>query len=139
MKKLYTIIVLSSLFLQSNAQHVEWKDVAPIVYRECTSCHREGEIGEDYIDATGYSAFINSPYFYSIPYYVNTKLMPPYRNTPQKLRRAIPPPKVTTCCAYKPAGSAMKAAITYSLAAVSPTTIFTTHYLLFKKACNWMC
>ncbi len=82
MKKLYTIIVLSSLFLQSNAQHVEWKDVAPIVYRECTSCHREGEIGEDYIDATGYSAFINSPYFYSIPYYVNTKLMPPWKADP---------------------------------------------------------
>src|SRR6187402_934186 len=66
MKK-WLLVVLAVVSLQaSKAQTTEWKDVAHIFYDNCTTCHRPGEIGIDYVNATGYTALVNSPWFYSI-------------------------------------------------------------------------
>ena len=69
-------------FSNSQAQAAEWKDVASIFYSNCTTCHRPGEIGADYILATGYTALKNSPFFYSIPTQINSGLMPPWKADP---------------------------------------------------------
>jgi len=82
MKKIFLASLLITSFFKIQAQHVAWSDVAPIVYTNCANCHRPGEIGSDYLNAMGYSLLINSPYFYSIPQYVNTKLMPPWKADP---------------------------------------------------------
>jgi hypothetical protein len=82
MKKIILLTVVFFTVSQAYSQHVQWKDVAPVIYRECTDCHRPGEIGEDYLNAMGYSFLINSPYFYNIPYYVSAKLMPPWKADP---------------------------------------------------------
>lgn len=82
MKKISFIASLFFVLASAEAQPVYWKDVASVFYRDCTPCHRPGEIGEDYLNAMGYSVLINSPYFYSIPYYVKTKLMPPWKADP---------------------------------------------------------
>src|SRR4030095_1664493 len=56
--------------------------VASIFYNNCTACHRPGEIGIDYLNAMGYSALLNSPYFFSIPAQIQAKLMPPWKADP---------------------------------------------------------
>ncbi|MEO6167013.1 MAG: T9SS type A sorting domain-containing protein, partial [Chitinophagales bacterium] len=64
------------------SQTPEWKDVASIVYNNCTTCHRPGEIGADYLNATGYSALVSSPYFFNIPTQIQARLMPPWKADP---------------------------------------------------------
>jgi len=73
-----SIVFLTGIVSFSQAQHVEWKDVAHIFYNQCADCHRPGEIGEDYLNAMGYTNLIGSPYFSYIPLYVTEKLMPPW-------------------------------------------------------------
>ncbi|MEO5674360.1 MAG: T9SS type A sorting domain-containing protein [Chitinophagales bacterium] len=87
MKKasLFYIIISWFAILPSSAQNVEWKDVAGIFYNNCATCHRPGEIGDGYIDATSYAALVNdslSPYFFAIPARVNERLMPPWKANP---------------------------------------------------------
>jgi len=82
MKKIFLLAVILFSFYRSYSQHVAWADVAPVIYRECASCHRPGEIGEDYLNAMGYSLLTKSPYFYDIPYWVTNKLMPPWKADP---------------------------------------------------------
>ncbi|MBK9733022.1 MAG: T9SS type A sorting domain-containing protein [Chitinophagaceae bacterium] len=59
-----------------------WKDVAGIIYDNCTTCHRPGEIGADYLNATGYLSLVSSPFFYSIPTQIQARLMPPWKADP---------------------------------------------------------
>jgi len=85
MRKIFLLLVVLLLFIRGYSQHVDWKDVAPIVYTNCATCHRPGEIGENYLNCMGYSWMISdtlSPNFYSIPYYVTNKLMPPWKADP---------------------------------------------------------
>ncbi|HUM46832.1 MAG TPA: hypothetical protein PLD84_07890, partial [Chitinophagales bacterium] len=62
-----TVLLILTNYSTSFSQTPEWKDVAGIIYSNCTTCHRPGEIGADYLNATGYTALVNSPYFYNIP------------------------------------------------------------------------
>src|SRR5438874_382936 len=79
---LLTLTVSFTNLHQSTAQTPEWKDVAPILYSHCTTCHRPGEIGSDYMIMTGYTTTKNSPYFYSMPSQVQSGLMPPWKADP---------------------------------------------------------
>ncbi len=80
MKKIILLFLLLSNFLvaKTNAQAVEWKDVAAIFYDNCAVCHRPGEIGDGIINAMGYTKLINSDYFGLIPSNIEKKLMPPW-------------------------------------------------------------
>ena len=55
MKKIGLLLLLSSCMFTTSSfsQVVEWKDVAAIFYDNCTVCHRPGEIGDGFINATG--------------------------------------------------------------------------------------
>src|SRR5580765_3726044 len=78
---LFCSITLTGSPYLAGAQ-VYWKDVASIFYDHCTTCHRPGEIGADYLDARGYSLLANSPFFYSIPVQTQSGLMPPWKADP---------------------------------------------------------
>ncbi len=87
MKKVFPILflIVDAIISSVSAQTVAWKDVAPLFYNNCTTCHRSGEIGDGYIDATSFKALndqIKSPYFSSIQTWVDTKLMPPWKADP---------------------------------------------------------
>lgn len=77
-----TLAILLANFGASFSQTPEWKDVAGIVYNNCTTCHRPGEIGADYLNATNYLSLVSSPYFYSIPSQIQSGLMPPWKADP---------------------------------------------------------
>lgn len=79
----FTSIALLSGINNAFSQTPEWKDVASIVYNNCTTCHRPEEIGADYLNATGYQSLITSPYFYSIPTQLQAGLMPPWKADPE--------------------------------------------------------
>ncbi|MBP9883681.1 MAG: hypothetical protein KBF32_09775, partial [Chitinophagales bacterium] len=87
MKQYYKFFLTTFLLLSgvSNtfSQIPEWKDVASIIYNNCTTCHRPGEIGADYLNATSYKSLVNSPYFYNIPAQVQSRLMPPWKADPE--------------------------------------------------------
>lgn len=87
MKQYYKLFLTTFLLLSgvSNtfSQIPEWKDVASIIYNNCTTCHRPGEIGADYLNATSYQSLVNSPYFYNIPAQVQSRLMPPWKADPE--------------------------------------------------------
>lgn len=85
MKKVFITILFTAVTFLSSAQNVEWKDIAHIFYDNCATCHRPGEIGEQYIFANSYKALtdsILSPYFPQIRPYVDAKLMPPWKADP---------------------------------------------------------
>ncbi len=58
--------------------------MASIFYDNCATCHRPGEIGDGYIYANSYKALVSDPFGYlpSIPSFVNSKLMPPWKADP---------------------------------------------------------
>jgi hypothetical protein len=74
----FSLLLLFTIIQKATAQ--EWKDVAPIIYKNCSSCHREGEIGP--FPFMSYHDLINCPYLYNIPSYVNSGLMPPWKADP---------------------------------------------------------
>lgn len=57
-----------------------WKDVAPIFYKNCSTCHREGEIGP--FPMMSYHDVASSTYLYQIPYQITSGLMPPWKADP---------------------------------------------------------
>lgn len=74
MKKFYffsTGILFISLF--SSAQP-EYKDVAPVFFNRCASCHRDG--GGAPFSLTGYSETVNN--IYGIQYNLTNNIMPPW-------------------------------------------------------------
>lgn len=87
MKRYFRFFLSALLLIYSGnitlAQIPEWKDVAGIIYNNCTTCHRPGEIGADYLNATGYESLVNSPYFYNIPAQIQSRLMPPWKSDPE--------------------------------------------------------
>ncbi len=86
MKKYFLLfLTVTAPFFNPNrsfAQTPEWKDVASIFYDNCATCHRPGEIGDEYLNATSYHSLVNSPFFFSIPYQVQTRQMPPWKADP---------------------------------------------------------
>ncbi|MCY7410432.1 MAG: hypothetical protein LH473_09175, partial [Chitinophagales bacterium] len=76
MKKLLpTIIFFISITQISIAQ--EWKDVAPIIYDNCSGCHRPGEIGP--FSLMSYHDASNPDKIYTMQSYVNSGAMPPWK------------------------------------------------------------
>jgi hypothetical protein len=75
MKKLL-VICCFALCMNLNAQDITWsKDIAPIVYKNCTSCHRPGEIGPfsltSYEEAKSWGSMMR--------YVTSIKYMPPWK------------------------------------------------------------
>ncbi|HYV93321.1 MAG TPA: T9SS type A sorting domain-containing protein [Chitinophagales bacterium] len=82
MKRNLTLLFIISLllFLHNSSRAQEWKDVAAIIYDNCSTCHRPGEIGPfsllSYHDASDPNHVLN------IQSYVNSGLMPPWKADP---------------------------------------------------------
>ncbi len=91
MKKVLLLIslIVTGNYFSSSAQSVKWKDVAPIFYNNCATCHRPGEIGDGKIYANSYNALLSDPfgYFSAIPGQVSSDngsapKMPPWKADP---------------------------------------------------------
>ncbi len=81
--KLYVIIILNvfgvSLFAQSPTYT---EDIAPIIYNNCSICHRTGEIGP--MSLTNYEEVKN--WGLTIKYVTSIKYMPPWQPNPEYSR-----------------------------------------------------
>lgn len=65
-------------FVQSNAQVTFTKDIAPIIFNHCSSCHRPGEIGP--FSLTNYQEV--AAWAPTIRYVTENKIMPPWKADP---------------------------------------------------------
>lgn len=79
MKKLLLMVVITSVVSQLYSQTVNWAEhIAPILYKNCTTCHHEGGAGHfsliDYQDAFTHA--------FSIHYKTEAKEMPPFPSDP---------------------------------------------------------
>ena len=67
-------LVLLVFYVTADAQYTFHADIAPIIYAECTECHRAGEIGPmpftTYAEVSAYGEFIE--------YVTQTNYMPPW-------------------------------------------------------------
>lgn len=76
MKKLYFLLCVSIFFAfgNANAQALQYKDVAPVFYNRCTSCHHPGGAGPfsllSYSETVNYSAAVKAA--------VESGIMPPW-------------------------------------------------------------
>jgi hypothetical protein len=77
-KILFTLFLLSAWQFKSFAQPTYTKDVAPIIYKHCSSCHRPGEIGP--FSLTNFQEVSN--WATSIRYVTQNKIMPPWKADP---------------------------------------------------------
>jgi hypothetical protein len=76
--KLKNTIILSLLTGYMGAQVTFNKDIAPIIYKHCTTCHRSGEIGP--MSLTSYDEVRNwAP---TIRYVTSSRIMPPWKADP---------------------------------------------------------
>lgn len=73
--------MIPAVMITAPGAHAQtWKDVAPIFYKNCSPCHREGEIGP--FPMMSYHEVSTSPYLFQIPEQVNSGLMPPWKADP---------------------------------------------------------
>ena len=72
---LLSILIIGALPFVSIAQPTFAKDVAPIIYNHCTSCHRAGEIGP--MALTNYEEVSN--WASTIKYVTDAGIMPPWK------------------------------------------------------------
>ncbi|MBK6564496.1 MAG: cytochrome c [Saprospiraceae bacterium] len=77
-KVFFLVFSFFSLYTLSTAQPTFAKDVAPIIYKHCSSCHRPGEIGP--FSLTNYQEASN--WATSIRYVTQNKIMPPWKADP---------------------------------------------------------
>ncbi|MBK8547135.1 MAG: cytochrome c [Saprospiraceae bacterium] len=77
-KVFFLVFSFFSLYTLSTAQPTFAKDVAPIIYKHCSSCHRPGEIGP--FSLTNYQEVSN--WATSIRYVTQNKIMPPWKADP---------------------------------------------------------
>ncbi|MBK6483692.1 MAG: T9SS type A sorting domain-containing protein [Chitinophagaceae bacterium] len=83
MKKVYTsLLSFFLLFLICSTLHAQvyWKDVAGLLYENCSSCHRAGEIGP--FPIMSYKDASNPDHVYSIQAFINNGEMPPWKADP---------------------------------------------------------
>lgn len=79
MRKLFTFNALLLLYTYSFSQSTTWaKDIAPIFYKNCTSCHHEGGAGHFSLLDYG-NAFSHA---FAIQYKTEMKQMPPFPSDP---------------------------------------------------------
>jgi len=77
-KNLAVILFFTNSSLSIYGQPTFSKDVAPIIFNHCTSCHRTGEIGP--MPLTNYDEVIN--FAGTIRYVTSKKIMPPWKADP---------------------------------------------------------
>lgn len=83
MRKVYTTLWLFIVIVTGNSTvnaQVYWKDVAGLIYDNCSSCHRAGEIGP--FPLLSYKDASDPDHIYSIQAFVNEGLMPPWKADP---------------------------------------------------------
>lgn len=73
-----TLALLITLSAQAFAQVTFTKDIAPIIYNNCTTCHRPGEIGP--FSMTNYNEI--APWAPMIKYVTSIHYMPPWKADP---------------------------------------------------------
>lgn len=81
-KLLFTLVFGMALSIQSIAQPTFSKDVAPIIFNHCSSCHRPGEIGP--FSLTNYQEVAN--WAAMIKYVTTQRIMPPWKADPSYSR-----------------------------------------------------
>lgn len=79
MRYIFTSIYLLLLSISSFAQVTFTKDIAPIIYNNCTNCHRQGEIAP--FSMTNYDEIL--PWAQSIKYVTSIRYMPPWKADPE--------------------------------------------------------
>jgi hypothetical protein len=77
MKHFFTLLFLLSMTLVYS-QVTFNKDIAPIIYNHCTSCHRPGEIGP--MNLTSYEEVVN--WASMIRFVTSSRIMPPWKADP---------------------------------------------------------
>ncbi|MDX1905792.1 MAG: T9SS type A sorting domain-containing protein [Bacteroidia bacterium] len=78
MKKSILLGLLLLLIIPGWAQPTFSRDISPIIYNHCTSCHRPGEIGPmPFVDYASVSA-----YAHMIAYVTESRYMPPWKADP---------------------------------------------------------
>lgn len=82
MRILLPIFLFLFLASQSNAQVTFTKDIAPIIYNNCTKCHRPNEIGP--FSMTNFEEI--QPWAASIKYVTSIRYMPPWKADPHYSR-----------------------------------------------------
>lgn len=78
MKNIITPIILLCSFMAVQAQVTFTKDIAPILYNNCTKCHRPNEIGP--FPMTNFEEI--QPWAASIQYVTSIRYMPPWKADP---------------------------------------------------------
>ena len=78
MRTLISTILFVAFVISSNAQVNFTKDIAPIIYNNCTKCHRPGEIAP--FAMTNYDEIL--PWAQSIQYVTSIRYMPPWKADP---------------------------------------------------------
>lgn len=82
MRNFLSIIILAAFASQSIAQVTFTKDIAPILYNNCTKCHRPNEIGP--FPMTTYDEI--APWAPTIKYVTSIRYMPPWKADPHYSR-----------------------------------------------------
>src|SRR5688572_3386674 len=82
MRILSLLLIFIALASQSIAQVTFTKDVAPIIYNNCTKCHRPNEIGP--FAMTKYQEVL--PWAQAIKYVTSIRFMPPWKADPHYSR-----------------------------------------------------
>lgn len=72
----YTLLISITMYLPLSAQEVTYaRDIAPVIYQHCTSCHRSGEIAPfpltNYNEVSNYGPFIR--------HVTSIRYMPPWK------------------------------------------------------------
>ncbi len=79
MKKILLLPILFLFFLSTEAQVNYSEHIAPIIYNNCTTCHRDGEIGP--MPFTNYDEVKN--WASMVQYVTEIKYMPPWKANPK--------------------------------------------------------
>lgn len=79
MRSILSIILFVLSAISAFAQVTFTKDIAPIIYNNCTKCHREGEIGP--FSMKNYDEV--RPWAESIKYVTSIRYMPPWKADPE--------------------------------------------------------
>ena len=83
MRTLLPIFIISMFASKADSQDVTFtKDIAPIIYNNCTKCHRPNEIGP--FSMTNYDEI--RPWAPSIKYVTSIRYMPPWKADPHYSR-----------------------------------------------------
>ncbi|MBK8192820.1 MAG: hypothetical protein IPK76_06340 [Lewinellaceae bacterium] len=83
MNKILLLLAFTAFTSVISAQTVNWAtDIAPILYEHCVKCHRDGGIGGFSLISYG-NAFSKR---YSIQYYTENRIMPPWKPDPSYRR-----------------------------------------------------